>query len=177
MNVLSQATGRLPRFKARAVLTVTALAMSVALPFTQTFAQTVAPTKGAPMQIDETTANAAIQQTIRAFAQSSDRSQADVLDGLLHPDFRVVFSMAAGGKPTTLDRKQYLQMVRDGKVGGAQRQVALSSISVANGFAQGTALMDRPDASFQGVYSLIQRDGQWLLLQEAVLMTVKAQAK
>jgi hypothetical protein len=173
MNALHQPTGQLRRFNARTVLTVATLAMSITLPFSPSFAQT----KGASMQIDETTASAAVQQTIRAFAQGSDSSQADALDSLLHSDFRVVFSMAPGGKPTTLDRKQYLQMVRDGKVGGAQRQVALSSISVANGFAQGTALMDRPDASFQGVYSLIQRDGQWLLLQEAVLMTVKAQAK
>jgi ketosteroid isomerase-like protein len=165
MNASGQKAGYLRRFTVRTVSTVAALAMSATVSLAQT--------KGAPMQIDETTANAAVQQTIRAFAQNSDRSQADALDSLLHPDFRVVFSMAPGGKPTTLDRKQYLQMVRDGKVGGVQRQVALSSVSVTNGFAQGTALMDRPDASFQGVYSLIQRDGQWLLLQEAVLMTVK----
>ncbi len=129
------------------------------------------------MQSNESAANAAVEQTIRAFAQGSDSSKADTVDALLHPDFRVVFSMQPGTKPTTLDRKQYLQMMRDGKVGGAQRQVTVSGLSVANGFAQGAALMDRPDASFQGVYSLIQRDGQWLLLQEAVLMTVKAATK
>jgi ketosteroid isomerase-like protein len=119
----------------------------------------------------------ATEQIIQAFAQASDRSDAEALEQILHPDFRVVFTMKAGTSPTTLSRAQYIQMVRDGKIGGKPRKVELSGFSSSNSFATTKATMTRPDAVFTGVYSLIEQDGRWLLLQEAVLMSVKEMKK
>jgi Putative lumazine-binding len=119
----------------------------------------------------------AATQVIQGFAQASDRSDAAALDALLHPSFRVVFSMGATGAPTTLERKAYLQMVRDGKIGGAQRRVAITNVAAASGFATAAAEMVRPDAVFNGVYSLIEQGGRWMLLQEAVRMSPTGAAK
>jgi ketosteroid isomerase-like protein len=120
----------------------------------------------------------ASEQIIYAFAQASDSADADALELILHPDFRVVFTTKAGASPTTLSRAQYLQMVREGKIGGNPRTVELSEVSVTSGFAITKATMTRPDAVFTGVYSLIeQENGRWLLLEEAVLMSVKEMKK
>ncbi len=113
---------------------------------------------------------------ISAFAKASDASDAATLEGLLHPAFRVVFNLKAGTNPNVLDRAQYLKMVRDGKIGGASRQVSVAGVSAVDGFATASARMVRPDASFQGAYSMIWANGQWLLLQESVLMTVTPKA-
>jgi hypothetical protein len=113
------------------------------------------------------------QQQILAFALAADRGDALALDALLHPAFRVVFSVKTaepGGKPTMLDRDQFLGMVRDGKIGGKERAVSVSGICVSNGFACAAATMLRPDAAFYGTYSLVEEAGRWQLLQEAVMM-------
>ena len=116
----------------------------------------------------------ALQQMIHTFAQASDRREVTTLEAILHPAFRVVFTTQPGAAPTLLDRAQYLQLMRDGKIGGADRKVTVSALSAGEGFASAAARMVRPDASFQGVYSFIEKDGRWLLLQEAVQMTVLA---
>jgi Putative lumazine-binding len=151
-----------------------ATALALALSATALFAQDKAST---PMQIIDPEVAAALQQTIQTFAQASDRRETAALEAILHPAFRVVFTTKPGTPPTTLDRAQYLQMMRDGKIGGADRKVSVSTLSVAGDFAASTALMVRPDASFQGVYSLIEQGGRWLLLQEAVQMTAHGSSK
>jgi Putative lumazine-binding len=113
----------------------------------------------------------AADRLIRDFAQASDRSDAAALEALLHPSFRVIFNIGTAGTPTKLERNQYLQMVREGKVGGASRHVVVTQIAAVGGFGTAVAEMVRPDAIFNGVYSFIEQDGRWLLLQEAVRMS------
>jgi Putative lumazine-binding len=170
MPLIPLKSQRLFGFYSPRVATALALALSV----TALFAQN----KGAtPMQIIDPKVADAIQQTIQNFAQASDRRETAALEAILHPAFRVVFTTKPGTAPTTLDRAQYLQMMRDGKIGGADRKVTVSNLSVAGDFAASTALMVRPDASFQGAYSLIEQNGRWLLLQEAVQMTAHGSSK
>jgi Domain of unknown function (DUF4440) len=121
------------------------------------------------------TANAA--QLIKNFARASDRRDAPALEALLHPSFRVVFNVKPGTPPTVLERAQYLQMVRDGKIGGPDRSVTVFNVAFADGFASGTSRMVHANATFQSVFALIQSEGQWQLLQEAVLMTPAGAAK
>jgi Putative lumazine-binding len=123
------------------------------------------------------TSSLAATQLIQHFARASDRRDTAALEALLHPAFRVVFNLKPGTAPTVLDREQYLQMARDGKIGGLDRNVTVTHISLANGFAIGTSRMEHEKATFQSAFSLIQSDGQWLLLQEAVLMSPSSAAK
>ena len=107
---------------------------------------------------------------LKAFARAADRRDVPALETILHPAFRVVFTSGAGGAPVALDRAQYLQMVRDGKVGGADRTVTVQVAEPAGAFVAARAVMERPDAVFEGVYTLVQRGTEWQLLQEAVAM-------
>lgn len=132
-------------------------------------AQTAAPL---PALTKDTTA-ASATQLIQHFARASDRRDANMLETLLHPAFRVVFNVKPGSVPTVLDRAQYLKMAREGKIGGPDRSVSVANVSLTHGFATGTSRMEHDKASFESVFSLIQVDGQWMLLQEAVLMAAK----
>jgi hypothetical protein len=113
---------------------------------------------------------AAATQVIEAFARAADRRDVAGLEQVLHPSFRVMFALDAAKPPTQLDRAQFLGMVRDGKIGGADRQVVVSGFATTDRFASASARMQHKDASFEGVYALVEQDGRWWLLQEAVTM-------
>jgi Putative lumazine-binding len=113
---------------------------------------------------------AAATQVIEAFARAADRRDVAGLEQVLHPSFRVMFALDAAKPPTQLDRAQFLAMVREGKIGGADRQVLVSGLATTDRFASASARMQHKDASFEGVYALVEQDGRWWLLQEAVVM-------
>jgi Putative lumazine-binding len=117
---------------------------------------------------------AAATQVIEDFARAADRRDVAALEQVLHPSFRVMFTLDAAKPPTLLDRAQFLGMVRDGKIGGADRQVVVSGFATTDRFASASARMQHKDASFEGVYALVEQDGRWWLLQEAVTMKTGA---
>lgn len=120
------------------------------------------------------TRHAAATQVIEAFARAADRRDVAALEQVLHPTFRTLFTLDAAKPPTQLDRAQFLGMVRDGKIGGADRQVVVSGLATTERFASASARMQHKDASFEGVYALLEQDGRWWLLQEAVTMKTGA---
>ena len=67
-----------------------------------------------------------------------------------------------------------LGMVREGKIGGADRQVVVSGFATTDRFASAAARMQHKEASFEGVYALVEQGGRWGLLQEAVMMKTGA---
>jgi Putative lumazine-binding len=140
-------------------------------------AVTVAAGVAAPAHATPDTTGGAARPLIEAFADAADRRDVSALEGMLHPDFRVVFNQKAGGPATQLSRAQYLQLLRDGKIGGKPRAVTVLAVSGVEGFAAASTWMEHDSARFQGMFSLIQRDGRWWLLQETVLMLPRAAAE
>jgi hypothetical protein len=116
----------------------------------------------------------AATQVIESFARAADRRDVAALERVLHPSFRVMFTLDAAKPPTQLDRAQFLGMVRDGKIGGADREVVVSAFASTERFASASARMQHKNASFEGVYALVEQDGRWWLLQEAVIMKTGA---
>jgi hypothetical protein len=113
------------------------------------------------------------RQLISAFALAADKADEGILESILHPAFRVVFCVKtdhSANPPTVLSRNLFLEMVRDGKIGGKERAVSVTKVSETIGFASVSAVMSNSYAEFHGEYSLIIENGNWLLLQEAVTM-------
>ena len=89
-----------------------ALVLALVAPSGASFAQSrVADASPVP----EVTSIGALQ-LIQTVARAADRRDLPTLEHLLHPAFRVVFKLVPDGPPTVLDRVQYLQMVREGKL-------------------------------------------------------------
>jgi hypothetical protein len=154
-------------------------AVSLVLASAFAIAQTAAPLAPlsplAPLAKETTAASAT--QLIHHFARASDRRDTPALEALLHPSFRVVFNVKPGTVPRVLDRATYLQMAREGKIGGPDRLVSVANVNMVDGFATGTSRMEHEKSIFQSVFSMIQSDGQWMLLQEAVLMSPNTATK
>jgi hypothetical protein len=56
-------------------------------------------------------------------------------------------------------------------------KVMLTAVQGSGAFLSAAARMERPNAVFQGAYSLMFQDGRWLLLEEAVLMSKPSAAR
>jgi hypothetical protein len=86
-----------------------------------------------------------------------------------HESVVAVITAAPNVPPVVLDRAQFMKMVRDGKIGGADRSVTVANVRLVEGYASATASMAHANASLKGDHGLIERSGQWQLLQETVL--------
>ena len=111
-------------------------------------------------------------QVVREFIAAGDQRDVNALENLLHPEFRILFATTAGATTTTMTRSQYLQLLRDGKLGGKPRKTEVGSFVGTGGHAVGTAVSMSDSARFDGHFALVQRDGRWQIAQETVLMTV-----
>lgn len=74
-----------------------------------------------------------IREVITNFAAYGDQQNADAMDAILDPGYRAVLNRLFGSKEINfLDKFTYLQMLRDKKLGGDQRQVAIHSVDITN---------------------------------------------
>lgn len=117
----------------------------------------------------------AITSVIQQFAKAGDEQNVEMLEKVLHPNYRVLWNMPEKGTTSVLDRETYLNLVREKKIGGDARSLTLESVELING---GNALikvsMKGGKANFQSLYSIIKdQEGNWLLVQDQVFMEVK----
>lgn len=74
-----------------------------------------------------------IREVVTNFAAYGDQQNADAMDALLDPGYRAVLNRLFGSKEVNfLDKATYLQMLRDKKLGGDQRQVTIHSVDITN---------------------------------------------
>jgi hypothetical protein len=113
--------------------------------------------------------NPEISAAINAFVQAADTRDAEKMEAILDPNFRVIF--ATGGNVSALDRATYVSLLQAGKIGGDQRSVSFHDTQLDGLFAHAKATITSPKATFESQYTLIQRDGSWRLLQDATVFT------
>lgn len=117
----------------------------------------------------------AVTGAIEQFVQAGDRQNAEHLEKLLHPDYRVVWNMPDKGTTTVLDRATYLTMIREKKIGGDDRQLTIESVEmIEGGNALVRTVLHGEKADFNSLFSLVQdKTGSWLLVQDQVYMLVR----
>lgn len=120
------------------------------------------------------TPNDDVDQAVRAFARAGDQRDVPGLEVVLDANFRVVFTMKSGDPVTVMTRAQYLDQIKAGKLGGSERKVQVATLRRSGGFATAGAKMERADASFDSVLTLVQSGGQWKILEDAVTMTLRS---
>ncbi|MEO1257208.1 MAG: nuclear transport factor 2 family protein [Bacteroidota bacterium] len=107
-----------------------------------------------------------IETVVQNFARFGDQQNADGLDGILHPEYRAVVNRLFGSPEASLMNKAtYLQLVRDKKIGGDERQVFLLSVDVVNNNASVKAIFEGKQLRFTTFISLIKsEEGKWLVV-------------
>lgn len=126
---------------------------------------------GAPTAaIDE----AAVRAQVTAFAAAGDGRDVSALEGLLHPDFRVAFTVR--GKPglTLMSRAQYVGAAKAGKIGGDRRTLTIDRVRVSGDLAQVEGRLAGARADFDGTWTLVRTEAGWRLLQDAVVFAPRA---
>lgn len=114
-----------------------------------------------------------IEAAIVSFSQAGDRRDPTAVDRHTHADFRVVF--AVRGKPgvQVLDRKTYKNLLAAEKIGGGHRTVKILNVSQQDGLAVAKVRLERNDATFETVSTLVKGQNGWKLIQEAVVLIPK----
>ncbi len=114
-----------------------------------------------------------IATAVRAFAAAADARDLPALDAILHPDFRVLFTSAGVQGVKTLPRALYLQLAREGKVGGVPREVNVSDMRGRADLAWAEVRLDGAAATFTSVMTLARTDARWLVIEDATVYAPK----
>lgn len=121
---------------------------------------------GAPAGADD---EAAVRAQVAAFAAAGDARDVPALEGLLHPDFRVAFTVK--GKPglTVMSRAQYLGAAKAGKIGGDTRALTVERARIDGDLALVEGRLVGAKATFSATWTLARTAEGWRLLQDAVV--------
>lgn len=109
----------------------------------------------------------ALSEVVRDFAKGGDNRDLGALERVLHADFRVVLSMPK--KPvSSMNRAQYLGLIKAGKIGGKPRSVKILWTQTKGDLGFVSATLAGGPATFDTVYTLVRENGRWRIIQDAV---------
>lgn len=119
----------------------------------------------APADVEEIRA---AHQCLMDFAQAADKQDLQGLDNILHKEYRSVLNKAFGSDDTMiLTKDAYIQMAKDGKIGGSEREVHVLSLDVENHIAKAKVVLLSPTMKFTSFFSMVKNaEGQWQMVED-----------
>ena len=120
------------------------------------------------IQAQESNDLVAIEQAVRDFSAASDQRSPEKLEMILHPEFRAVVNRLFGSEEVSLmDKATYLQLIKDGKIGGDQRTVHILQLEVVENNATVRAILAGKAMHFTTFLSLVKNaDGKWQVISD-----------
>lgn len=113
-----------------------------------------------------------ITQVITNFVRGGDNSDTELLDKVLHNDFRVTnngFMGTAG--VTIIDKQKYLSNIKDGIFGGLPRKMTIESIDDSETIAMVKLCLESPKNYFVSYNSLVlDIDNEWKLINNLAVV-------
>ncbi|MEQ9593047.1 MAG: nuclear transport factor 2 family protein [Cyclobacteriaceae bacterium] len=109
-----------------------------------------------------------LKAVITKFVQAADAQKASELSSVLHSDFRIVMNQLFGSTEVALmDRKTYLQLVEEKKLGGDQRTIEFASIEIVNQNAAIKVILKGKTMVFESlIHAVKTKEGKWLLIDD-----------
>jgi len=113
-----------------------------------------------------TTDLAKISEVVHTFSTAGDKQDASLLETVLHPQFRAVVHRFMGAPDVSLmDRANFLQLLRDKKIGGDKREVHILHTEITNNIATVKAILEGKALRFTNYISLVKlEDGSWQIV-------------
>lgn len=116
-----------------------------------------------------------IEQAITSFVRGGDNSDVDMLDKVLHKDFRVTnngFMGTAG--VTIIDKQKYLSNIGDGIFGGLPRKMSIEQIDDCGTIAMVKLRLESSENHFVSYNSLVlDSDNEWKLINNLAVVEAK----
>lgn len=110
----------------------------------------------------------AIEQTIVAFMEASDASDATKLGSYLDDNYRIVMNRLFGSNEVSIMPKSiYLEKIKSKEFGGDDRSLTIHSITINGTTALAKASFKGKKMTFVSLLSLVKNDkGNWLLIND-----------
>lgn len=116
-----------------------------------------------------------IELVMTAFVKAGDNSDVNLLDVVLHDDFRVTSNQFMGSSGVTvIDKKQYIANIRKGVFGGIPRKMKIESITYCESIANVTLRLESAENHFVSYNSLfLDFDNRWKLIHNLAVVNAK----
>jgi len=116
-----------------------------------------------------------IKQAITNFVKGGDNSDTELLDKVLHNEFRVTnngFMGTAG--VTIIDKIKYLANIKEGIFGGLPRKMTIESIDESKTIAMVKLRLESSENDFVSYNSLVlDTDNEWKLINNLAVVEAK----
>lgn len=111
---------------------------------------------------------AKISEVVHAFSAAGDKQDASLLETVLHPQFRAVVHRFMGASDVILmDKANFLQLIRDKKIGGDKREVHILHTEITNNIATVKAILEGKALRFTNYISLVKlENGSWQIVSD-----------
>jgi hypothetical protein len=116
-----------------------------------------------------------INQAITHFVKGGDTSDVQLLDKVLHTDFRVTNNGFMGIPGITIiDKQKYLSNIKEGVFGGLPRKMIVESIDESDSIAMVKLRLESAENYFVSYNSLIlDTDDEWKLINNLAVVEAK----
>ncbi len=121
------------------------------------------------------TTNEKIIQAITNFVKGGDNSDTELLDKILHNEFRVTNNGFMGNAGVTIiDKKKYLENIKNGIFGGLPRKMTIESIEDSETIAMVKLRLESSENYFVSYNSLVlDIDKEWKLINNLAVVESK----
>jgi hypothetical protein len=116
-----------------------------------------------------------INQAINHFVKGGDTSDVQLLDKVLHDDFRVTNNGFMGIPGITIiDKQKYLSNIKEGIFGGLPRKMIVESIDESDSIAMVKLRLESAENYFVSYNSLVlDTDNEWKLINNLAIVESK----
>jgi hypothetical protein len=116
-----------------------------------------------------------INQAINHFVKGGDTSDVQLLDKVLHDDFRVTNNGFMGTPGITIiDKQKYLSNIKEGIFGGLPRKMIVESIDESDSIAMVKLRLESAENYFVSYNSLVlDTDNKWKLINNLAIVESK----
>ncbi len=116
-----------------------------------------------------------IEQAITNFVKGGDNSDSELLDKILHKDFRVTNNGFMGTLGITIiDKQKYLSNIREGIFGGLPRKMKIENVEHSETIAMATLRLESSENYFLSYNSLVlDTDNEWKLINNLAVVQAK----
>ena len=116
-----------------------------------------------------------IKQALTNFVKGGDNSDTELLDKILHTEFRVTNNGFMGNAGVTIiDKKTYLENIKNGIFGGLPRKMTIESIEDSETIAMVKLRLESSENYFVSYNSLVlDTDNEWKLINNLAVVEAK----
>lgn len=116
-----------------------------------------------------------IQQAIIDFVKGGDNSDIELLDKVLHKDFRVINNGFMGTSGITIiDKNGYLSKIKNGVFGGLPRKMKIEEIDQSGIIASVKLRIESSENDFISYNSLVlDTDNKWKIINNLAVVNAK----